>query len=60
MIILHTIKGKSCCFAEAKLDNHNMFFSAEMIDQAISCVSEELPELLKAADAAGPGEGEEQ
>lgn len=60
MIILHTVKGKSCCFAEAKLDNHNMFFSAEMIDQAISCVSEELPELIKAADAAGPGEGEEQ
>lgn len=60
VIILHTTKGKGCCFAEAKLDNHNMFFSSEMIDQAISCVSEELLELLKAADAAEPGEGEEK
>ncbi len=45
MIVLHTIKGKNCCFAEAVLDNHNMFFSDELIDEAIACVEKELQDL---------------
>jgi transketolase len=35
MIILDTIKGKGCSFAEGKLTNHNMTFSYEQAKEAI-------------------------
>ncbi len=57
-IILHTVKGKSCNFAEAIIDNHNMFFSDEMIDRAISCVSKELTDLEAESAALSLEEGD--
>ncbi len=45
VIVLHTVKGKNCCFAEAVLDNHNMFFSDKLIDEAINCLEKELQDL---------------
>jgi transketolase len=35
MIILDTIKGKGCFFAEGDLGNHNMVYSREQADEAI-------------------------
>jgi transketolase len=37
VIILHTQKGRGCTFAENFLDNHNMTFESEQIDEAIAC-----------------------
>ena len=38
MIIMDTIKGKGCSFAEAKLTNHNMAFSYEDAKEAIKAL----------------------
>lgn len=35
-IILDTVKGKGCCFAENDIKNHHMSVTAKQIDQAIS------------------------
>lgn len=41
MIILDTIKGKGCSFAEGELGNHNMVFSYEQAKEAISILEGE-------------------
>lgn len=38
MIILHTIKGKGCTFAEGKVESHNMPVTPEMANQAIAAL----------------------
>ena len=58
VIVLDTVKGKSCSFAEAVLDNHNMFFSDEMIDRAIGFVEKELDLLTSATGEEASGDGE--
>jgi transketolase len=35
MIVLNTVKGKGCCFAEGKLNNHNMPITPEMMVEAV-------------------------
>jgi transketolase len=40
MIILDTIKGKGCSFAEGKLNNHNMPFTYEEAKEAIKILEE--------------------
>ena len=42
VIVLHTRKGKGCSFAEGVLDNHHMTFPDKILDQAITCVENEL------------------
>lgn len=42
VIILHTRKGKGCTFAENFLDNHNMVFAREQIDEAVACAKKHL------------------
>jgi transketolase len=41
MIIMDTIKGKGCSFAEGELGNHNMVFSYEQAKEAISILEGE-------------------
>jgi transketolase len=36
MIIMDTIKGKGCSFAEGKLNNHNLVFSYDLAKEAIA------------------------
>lgn len=38
MIILNTIKGKGCNFAEGVLYNHHMTFTKDQCDEAIECI----------------------
>jgi transketolase len=45
VIVLHTAKGKGCCFAEGLVDNHHMAFSDDLIDEAIACAQEQLAAL---------------
>ena len=42
MIVLNTIKGKGCSFAEAPLLNHHMVFTREQADEAIAVLEAEL------------------
>ena len=42
MIILDTIKGKGCSFAENKLSSHNMPVTGEQLQQALSALQEAL------------------
>lgn len=39
-IILDTVKGKGCTFAEGILKNHHMAFTEEQVDEAISHIEE--------------------
>ena len=45
MIVLNTVKGKGCSFAENILHNHHMNFTKEQIDEAISCVDKRICDL---------------
>lgn len=38
MIILHTIKGKGCTFAEGVKNNHSMVFTQEQYDEAVAAM----------------------
>jgi transketolase len=38
MIILNTIKGKGCCFAENEVGSHNMPVTKEQLEQAIAAL----------------------
>ena len=38
VIVLHTVKGKDCCFAETVFLNHHMVITPEMADQGIACL----------------------
>jgi len=40
MIILHTIKGKGCSFAEGKVGSHNMQVSKEQLEEALLALKE--------------------
>ena len=40
MIILDTIKGKGCSFAEAKVSSHNMPITKEQLEEALSVLKE--------------------
>ncbi|MBN2860506.1 MAG: transketolase [Sphaerochaetaceae bacterium] len=40
MIILDTIKGKGCSFAEGKISSHNMPISQEQLDEALAALTE--------------------
>lgn len=42
MIVLNTIKGKGCDFAESALMNHHMFFTREQADAVIAALETEL------------------
>ena len=42
MIVLHTMKGKGCSFAENVLLNHHMVFTQEQADEAIAVLEAEL------------------
>lgn len=42
MIILNTLKGKGCCFAENILYNHHMMFTDEQANDAVALLEEEL------------------
>ncbi len=41
MIILDTVKGKGVCFAEGKLENHNMNFDVQKAKEAIAVLDSE-------------------
>ena len=41
MIIMDTIKGKGAAFCEGKMDNHNMFFSLDVANEAIAALGGE-------------------
>ena len=42
MIVLHTLKGRGCSFAENVLYNHNMVFTREQADEAIAAIEAEI------------------
>jgi transketolase len=42
MIVLHTLKGKGCTFAENAFLNHHMTFTREQADEAIAVLEAEL------------------
>jgi transketolase len=42
MIVLHTVKGKGCSFAEKVMLNHHMAFTREQADEAIAVLEAEL------------------
>ena len=47
MIVLHTIKGKDCTFAQEVLYNHHMKFSQEDYASAIEALDQKIAELEK-------------
>lgn len=46
VIVLNTIKGKSCCFAEGKADNHHVIISKEQMEQALYEMNKMLEEVV--------------
>jgi transketolase len=42
MIVLNTVKGKGCSFAEHTMSNHHMAFTREQADEAIAVLEAEL------------------
>jgi len=42
VIVLHTIKGKDCSFAEGIVDNHHMTVSKEQMNEALAVLEEKL------------------
>lgn len=42
VIVLNTIKGKGCCFAEGIVDNHHVIISKEQMEQALTVLNEKL------------------
>jgi len=51
LIVLDTIKGKGCNFAEGVLYNHHMTFTAEQVDGAVAQLEAELASLSLAQPA---------
>ncbi len=45
VIVLDTIKGQGCTFAEGKLDNHHMTISREQAEEALAVLYKELEEV---------------
>lgn len=48
VIVLDTIKGKGCSFAEGVLDNHHMVVNRKQVDEALKLLEEELERKMKA------------
>ncbi|MCL6557729.1 MAG: transketolase [Firmicutes bacterium] len=42
VIVLHTIKGQGCCFAEGVLDNHHMIISKEKMEECLKDLNTKL------------------
>jgi len=53
VIILDTVKGKGCSFAEAKANNHHMNFTKEEMDKALDEASERNEQVRELANAKG-------
>ena len=47
VIVLHTIKGKGCCFAEGILDNHHMTVSEQQAKEALAALEEKLDKAVR-------------
>lgn len=47
MIVLNTVKGKGCVFAEGQIFNHHMSFSKKQCIDAITCAEKKLNNLEK-------------
>ena len=54
-IILDTVKGYGCCFAEGVASNHHMNFSAEDMDKAIGIAAEKLEQVRELASSKDNG-----
>lgn len=50
IIVLNTIKGKGCCFAEGKVDNHHINISVKQADEALEELSKLLAEQITKKD----------
>ncbi len=50
MIVMDTIKGKDCLFAENVFYNHHMSFTPQQVDEAIEALSVKLEALRKEAE----------
>lgn len=47
VIVLDTIKGKGCSFAEGVLNNHHMNVSKEQMEESLKVLEKELEEVMK-------------
>lgn len=47
MVVMHTEKGKGCCFTEGVLYNHHVPVSQEDKERAVACLEKEIEELRK-------------
>jgi len=47
VIVLHTIKGKDCSFAEGIVDNHHMTVSREQMNEALAVLEEKLNGMVR-------------
>lgn len=50
VIVLNTIKGKGCSFAEGILNNHHMVVNQEQINEAVTYLENRLAELERTVD----------
>lgn len=48
VIVLHTIKGKDCSFAEGIVNNHHMTVSREQMNEALAVLEEKLNKAVRA------------
>ena len=46
-VILKTVKGKGCSFAEGKPNNHSMNISQDMVDEAVKEIQERISDLVR-------------
>lgn len=46
VIVSNTIKGKGCCFAEGKVDNHHVTISMEQMEQALDELNKTLEKVV--------------
>ncbi|MGI6777790.1 MAG: transketolase [Acetivibrionales bacterium] len=47
VIVLHTVKGKGCCFAEEIVDNHHMTVSGQQMEEALAILEEKLDKAVR-------------
>ncbi|OGO81873.1 MAG: transketolase [Clostridiales bacterium GWC2_40_7] len=47
VIILNTVKGKGCCFAEGIIDNHHMIVDEQQINEALAVLEEKLDKAVR-------------
>jgi transketolase len=47
VIVLNTVKGKGCCFAEGILNNHHVTVSKEQMEEALKVLENKLEEVVK-------------